>query len=192
MAGTTLTNGMGALKIWNWQKDDHHNNDSSISSYPAHAGPIYALEFAPGGQRLATGGADAVVGLWDVPTLCCHHTVTRRLKFIRGLSYAPSSSSGKDGAPQLLAIATEEADDGVSLTDAATGAAVGRVPLGVRPRSGGAECVAFAPHTSTTGNSGNSHKYLLAIARTDTGMPTAPVTVAQLTVVRTTTTTTSR
>jgi len=179
VAGTTLANGMGALKIWNWQKQDD-DNSSTIVSYPAHAGPIYALEFAPDGGRLATGGADAVVGLWDAPTLCCHHTVTRRLKFIRGLSYAPPNA-------QLLAIATEEADDGVDLADAATGAPVGRVPLGVRPRSGGAECVAFGPTTTSSGS--NSHKYLLAIARTDTGMPTAPVAVAQLTVVRATTTT---
>jgi WD40 repeat protein len=131
------------------------------------------MQFSHDGQQLVTGGSDAIVGLWDCgssnsssdssSSMVCTTTITRRLKFIRGTAFSHDS--------QLLAIATEE--DGIDVADAKTGALVGTVNMGHRPRSGGAEHVAWHPK-----------EYVMACARTDTpmGPPPAPVTVARLTI----------
>jgi len=190
VAGTTLPNGMGALQIWKYDDPplpDNNNNNATPTTtafYPAHAGPIYALQFAPDGTRLATGGSDAVVGLWEnnPGCLCCARTLTNRTKFIRGVAFSSDS--------RLLAVATEE--DGVDVVDAVsgvpvlTGGVMGNIPLGVRPRSGGAEAVAFQPASSTTTTASSSgNKYLLACARVQSqGVPTSPVTVVQINVAR--------
>jgi WD40 repeat protein len=174
--GTVRGEGMAELRIWPWKTGASTDSSSSSSSvlagqqpgdmvsYPAHAGQIYSMQFSHDGKRLVTGGADAIVGLWDcVQSMVCTTTITRRLKFIRSAAFSHDS--------QLLAIATEE--DGVDVADAASGALVGTVNLGHRPRSGGAEEVAWHPK-----------EYILACARTDTNMgpPPTPVTVARLTI----------
>lgn len=161
VAGTTNRGqGMGCLKVWNWLLQD--GETTKFYTYPAHAGPVYAMAFSSDGKQLATGGSDAVVGLWDVPSMSCCHTATGRTKFVRSVAFSPDGNA--------LAIATEE--DAVELVDAASMASIGLANLGQRPRSAGAEDVTFHP----------TSRYLLACARTDTGSmpPAAPVTVAKL------------
>jgi THO complex subunit 3 len=120
--------------------------------------PFTPCQFSPNGKRLAIGGSDAVVGLWDVDTMCCCHTVTRCIKFIRGVAFSHDN--------MLVCCSTEE--DSIDIADASTGAAIGIAKLGGR----GAEEIAFHPSC-----------YLLACARIDSGMiPTAPVTVVKLSV----------
>jgi WD40 repeat protein len=184
--GTVRGEGTAELRIWPWKtatNTDTAAGSASASSaastagqepagmvsYPAHAGPIYSMQFSHDGQQLVTGGSDAIVGLWDCPSgqhsnsMVCTTTITRRLKFIRSTAFSHDS--------QLLAVATEE--DGIDVSDAKTGALVGTVNMGHRPRSGGAEHVAWHPK-----------EYVIACARTDTpmGPPPAPVTVARLTI----------
>lgn len=164
VAGTTRHRGegMGSIRLQHWKKPVDDDGPGKFYSYPAHAGPVYAMAFAADGQRLATGGSDALVSLWDVATMCCCSTITSRTKFIRSVEFSHDS--------KLLAIATEE--DAVDLIETETGASIGLASLGVRPRSAGAEDVAFHPVS----------KYLLACARTDTAavMPAAPVSIAKL------------
>jgi len=161
VAGTTYRGeGMGVLRTWNW-KQQETGDGLQIYSYPAHAGPIYAMQFSPNGKRLATGGSDAVVGLWDVDTMCCCYTITRRVKFIRGVAFSHDNA--------ILCTSTEE--DTIDIADGITGATIGAAKLS--GRNSGAEEIAFHP----------SNNYLLACARTDTGIiPTAPVTVVKLSV----------
>jgi WD40 repeat protein len=186
--------GMGHLAIWPVQKPQQRQPAESLS-YPAHAGPIYALAFGPAGSNLlVSGGSDAIVGLWHVPTMTCRSTVTSRTKWIRSVAVAPDA--------RFVAIATEE--EAIELVDAAAAAVAAPLSdtdgttrnataptigkstcaqsLGLAsfgPRSsrgggaggGGAEDVAF--HPSTTASS-----YLLACARTDAA---TPVTIMKLT-----------
>ena len=97
-------------------------------SYPAHAGPIYTIattgthshrgrnrSSATMVHKIATGGSDAVVGIWDVSSMTCTSTVASRTKFIRALAF---SYPNHDTDPLLLAIATEE--DGIELIDCTT------------------------------------------------------------------------
>jgi WD40 repeat protein len=182
--GTVRGEGTAELRIWPWKTATNTNTNTNTSatdtaagsgagqepdnmvSYPAHAGPIYSMQFSHDGKQLVTGGSDTIVGLWDcssAASMVCTTTITRRLKFIRSAAFSHDS--------QLVAIATEE--DGIDVADATSGALVGTVNLGHRPRSGGAEQVAWHPK-----------EYVLACARTDTAMgpPPAPVTVAKLTI----------
>jgi WD40 repeat protein len=147
--------GMGDLDVWNWKDSSMTDKNSKVAKkrrvlhYPAHTGPIYAMDISPNGSRLATGGWDALVELWDTaikaPTLTspssssataddgdddyfldsginnfiCTHTIRRRIKFFRTVAF---SHDGK-----LLASSTEEHD--VDIAQAATGASVGLVNI---------------------------------------------------------------
>jgi WD40 repeat protein len=151
--------GMGCIKISKWDTDDDMEEGTDTakkrcrhwSSFPAHAGSIFAMAFNGSGTQLATGGADAVVGVWDVATMACCTALSSRTKSIRSLSFAPDDS--------ILAIATEE--DVIELVDGATplSTRVGLASLSGssgRHRTAGAEDIAFHP----------TAQYLLACART--------------------------
>lgn len=150
-------NTMSDLRIWNW-KDGEEAFAKSLAErtqfkVPAHTGPIFSMQFSPDGKRLATGSADAIVGIWDVSTMCCASTITRRLKFIRGVSFSHDS--------RWLANSSEE--DGIDIADASTGDSLGTFQLRERPRdggpTGGADEIAFNP----------TNAHILACARAAVG-----------------------
>jgi WD40 repeat protein len=171
--------GTADIRLWpfmsNSSSGGKKGNDeepaAGTSCYLAHAGPIYTMAFRPDGRRLVTGGADAIVGIWDhvhCPTvatsMCCTRTIANRTKYIRSVAISSSLSSDDNSPSCLLAIATEEgAIDIVSLDDdrdtttanSATVVTLGQVPLGDKPSCTGAEAIAFHPTV----------KYMLACAR---------------------------
>jgi WD40 repeat protein len=170
--------GMGCVKICQWDTEDMKEDENAKKrrtwcSFPAHAGPIFAIAANSSGTQLATGGADAVVGVWDVPTMTCCTALSSRTKYIRSLSFAADDS--------MLAIATEE--DVIELVDCSSSASTVRIGLASlssggsgRHRTGGAEDIAFHP----------SSQYLLACARiSDPSVGTystaSPVSLVKLT-----------
>lgn len=146
------------LCIWDWTKSAKHDGETEASEelrFPAHTEAIYAMALSPDGKRLATGGSDSLIGLWDSDTMICTHTVTSRKKYIRAVAFSHDS--------KVLAHSSEEND--VELVDATNGNLIGQVSLG--NRRGGAEQIAWHPTLS-----------LIACARLDT--LGAPVAVAKL------------
>lgn len=159
LVAATTNEGLGELTAWNWENKRASSSDKFV--YPAHTGPIYSLTFSPDGKRLATGGSDAIVGLWDVDSMVCTQTITRLQKFTRSVAFSHDS--------QLIATASEE--DGIDLGSADTGDLVGKVGLG---RKGGADEICFHPKG-----------HILACARCPSGMGGVPsaVTVAKLNII---------
>mmetsp|Transcript_9090 Transcript_9090/g.17340 ORF Transcript_9090/g.17340 Transcript_9090/m.17340 type:complete len:363 (+) Transcript_9090:90-1178(+) len=146
------------LCVWDWTKTAKRTGEGNSADelrFPAHTEAIYAMALSPDGKRLATGGSDSIVGLWDTDTMICTHTVTSRKKYIRAVSFS------HDG--HILAHGTEEND--VELVNARNGKLIGQVSLG--HRRGGAEQIAWHPTLP-----------LIACARLDT--LGSPVAIAKL------------
>jgi WD40 repeat protein len=131
------------LRAWSWKagSDAFQSSlhDNSLFTVPAHTGPIISMAFSKDGKRLATGSFDSIVGLWDVATMCCTSTVSRRLKLIRGVAFSHDS--------RWLATCNEE--DGIDIANANSGDQVGILPLRENPSvmvpTGGADEIDWNP-----------------------------------------------
>jgi WD40 repeat protein len=195
LVAATSEDGYGELTVWNWeegpsslQENNDPNNDVTTTVtnkknntnnkkyvYPAHTGPIYSLCFSRDGSRLATGGGDALVGLWDVNSMVCSSTITRCSRFIRSVSFSYDS--------HIVATSTEENTIDIAISN--TGEFVGKVSMTDNSRNNnnsrggggssggdrnapGADEIAFHP---------NAH--LLACARCDSAIY-SPLAVMKL------------
>lgn len=163
VATTTLRGeGMGEFRIWSWKEgEDNTEIPENVVSYPGHTTPINRFTFSPDGNRLASGGSDTIVGLWDVSSMVCTNTILRGTKVIRSVTFSHDS--------RLIASSSDE--EGIDIADADTGALIGNVKIGRRV---GAEEIVFHPKLNW-----------LACARTESqGMGGAqspsPVVVAKL------------
>jgi WD40 repeat protein len=177
-AGKNGNDGLGSFIIYPWKKDKVHDSTNvakmtAARSLVGHTGPILTFKFSPNGKLMATGGSDALVGLWDVQSTVCTSTITRRSRFIRCVSYSYDS--------KLVACCSEE--NGVDVSNAITGELIGNVNLSkqnngnknnqnsMRFPSGACDEIAFHPKS-----------YLLACARgSDEGNVQVPlVTIAKI------------
>jgi len=64
----------------------------------AHTGPIRAMEFSPCGQRLATGGLDGAVILWDVHTCQAEQRMLAPSDCVRALSWSADGARLASGS----------------------------------------------------------------------------------------------
>jgi len=108
VAATKAHDGMGTVRIWPFSETI---SSEKYDVYPGHTGAIYCLCFSPCGKRLATGGQDALVGLWDVAEMVCTNTIGRMTKFLRSVTFSHDS--------KVLASSSEETL--IDLADANTG-----------------------------------------------------------------------
>lgn len=142
---------------WKSNKSD----PSNMVSVPAHTGPIYALTVSKDGKHLASGGADAVIGLWDTECrpITCTRVIARCTKFTRSLAFSHDA--------QFVASSSEEEVDLAHVDD---GSLVCKVPLSSKGGAGGADEISFHPN--------NAH--VLACARCNPDRNVPPVVVARL------------
>lgn len=162
VVATKSPDGMGQLKHFLWDRPE--KDQLEMNSVTGHIGSIYTIRFSPDGTKLATGGHDALVGLWDVKSMICKSTISRN-KFIRSVSYSYDS--------KILACCGDE--DGIVLANCQTGTQIDKFSLQSSrknaPGGGGSDEIAFHPKA-----------YVLACARIGSPSDTkgAHVTIAKL------------
>nr|KAJ3422649.1 THO complex subunit 3 [Polyrhizophydium stewartii] len=66
-----ITTGTGRVKIFEYP------SLKEVHTLFAHTSNAYCIDFEPSGRYFATGGADAIVALWDVETLTSVQTYTQ-------------------------------------------------------------------------------------------------------------------
>ena len=89
-----------------------------------HTRGVTCLSFSPDGEKLATGGADALVNIWQVRSGRLLHTVAGHTQGVNGLCWTRDSCY----------VASVSDDKTVRLWDADTGRLV-RTSLGIRRTS---------------------------------------------------------
>ncbi|KAL2911946.1 hypothetical protein HK105_208556 [Polyrhizophydium stewartii] len=77
-----ITTGTGRVKIFEYP------SLKEVHTLFAHTSNAYCIDFEPSGRYFATGGADAIVALWDVETLTSVQTYTQLDWPIRALSFS--------------------------------------------------------------------------------------------------------
>ncbi|KAG0052281.1 hypothetical protein BGZ83_002787 [Gryganskiella cystojenkinii] len=127
-----LTTGDGSIKVL------EYSSMKDIYSMDAHTSNCYCLEFDPRGRYLATGGADALVCLWDLDEYICLRTFGKLDWPVRTISFS------FDG--EFIASASEDLNLDIALVE--TGESVYQIHCGAAMNS-----VAWHPN-----------KYLLAYA----------------------------
>jgi THO complex subunit 3 len=148
------------ISAWNWTSQTKRTAACLEEGrrFPAHTEGIYTMALSPDGRRMVTGGADAIVALWDTDTMVCTHTDPSRTKYIRSVVFSHDS--------QMVAHCTEEND--VHVIQASDAKPVGQVSLGAR--RGGAEQIAWHPSS-----------FVLACAKADSQTGTnSPIVIAKL------------
>ena len=65
-----MTTGTGAVEVHTWP------GPHKLLSVKAHTAGCYAIDEDPTGQKLAVGGADTLVSLWDADDYTCLRTVS--------------------------------------------------------------------------------------------------------------------
>ena len=114
-----VTTGLGTVEVHSWPLSRR------LLSIKAHAAGCYAIDIDPSGQRVALGGADTLVSLWDAVDYTCLHTVTRLDKPVRAVRF----SKGGDF------IATGSEENFIDISDAQTGECAVRLLAGAAPDS---------------------------------------------------------
>eukprot|EP00035_Acanthoeca_spectabilis_P036322 m.38918 g.38918 ORF g.38918 m.38918 type:complete len:322 (-) comp7897_c0_seq1:4644-5609(-) len=121
-----LTTGDGFVTVL-----DYPSLEESVSPLRAHTGCTFCIEFDSKGRYFATGGADALVGLWHATELICLRTIGHAEWPVRAMSFS------FDG--RLLATASEDTYICINFVD--TGELVHKIDT-----SDGTTAVAWHPN----------------------------------------------
>lgn len=77
-----LTCGDGTVEILDYETMER------LHSFKAHTTSCFAIELSPDGRRLAVGGTDALISMWDTTTWLCKRTFARTAGPLRTLSFS--------------------------------------------------------------------------------------------------------
>lgn len=143
VATVRAQNGMGNIKIWDCDFYKEQEHPSTSCTFIGHTSSIYCLDFAPCRTRLATGGADALVGLWDLEEMTCTGTVGRLNQFIRSVSFSHDSSI----------LASSSSERYIDIANACNGEKVGHIETKF-----GSDEISFNPKSYTLAYASNIPK----------------------------------
>ena len=90
------SSGRGVIDVHDWP-----DLAAPVRSLPAHTSACFCLATDPQGRWLASGGADALISLWDLGSLACVRTLAALDSPVRTLGFSHDSSH--------LAYATDDA-----------------------------------------------------------------------------------
>jgi WD40 repeat protein len=97
--------GDGTLRLWS-------TSGQEIFSVPADAGMVTSVAFDASGGRLATGGSDGLVKVWDARTGAHLLTLTGHTGEVSGLSFSPDgtalASSASDRTVRVWAMDVDD------------------------------------------------------------------------------------
>ena len=107
----------GSVQVW--QVPHGNPSDHGLFSYHAHAGPVYALSWSPGGTHIVSGGHDAILRIWKVAgsdsssgTGSIVHTYNGHTRPVKAVAWSPDgkhiASGGDDMAVHVWEAATKE------------------------------------------------------------------------------------
>ncbi|ACO68477.1 predicted protein [Micromonas commoda] len=114
-----VTTGTGTVEVHAWP------SSRKMLSMKAHTAGCYAIDVDPLGRKLAVGGADTLVSMWDTEEYTCLYTVARSGKPVRVVRF----SMGGDF------IATGSEEHFIDIADSQTGACAAKLSTGAATNS---------------------------------------------------------
>ncbi|MQM15978.1 hypothetical protein Taro_048932 [Colocasia esculenta] len=121
--GCILTTGGGDGLV---VSHDHRMSSPTVRMYKGHRLEVCGLKWSASGRRLASGGADRLVHLWDVamnPRPAYAHRLEDHISRVRALAWCPFKS-------HLLASGGGEGDNQIRFWDTLTGVCLMSVDTG--------------------------------------------------------------
>ncbi len=84
---------------------EHSFSESSVYTYRGHAAAVKALAWSPDGERIASGGDERTIQMWDATTGCNVFAFPGHRGVVNTLAWSPDgkriASGGQDGTVQL-------------------------------------------------------------------------------------------
>ncbi|OQR92664.1 hypothetical protein THRCLA_08643 [Thraustotheca clavata] len=82
--------GYGTFEVMKLVHEDKHSAPTleNIHKVIAHSGSCFAIDLDSTGRRLALGGADSLVSIWDLEEIYCEHTFIGSTSLIRTVSFS--------------------------------------------------------------------------------------------------------
>lgn len=126
------------------------SSGAQLSKLIGHQGPVRALAFDSASKRLASGGAEGTLFVWDAATGQGQQVAGAR-GTITGVAFSPASAAASLTAGATL-LAASASDGAVRLWNSATLGLLGGLPRA----AGAASFVAFSPDGSTLATSSDN------------------------------------